>query len=138
MIKLISHIVLSAMMLLSATGLTISKHYCDNQLIDIGFITPADKCFEINACNNCHHDDEMENANHCDDETLKFEKTSDYFVSFYSFRFDNVLPTDLFFSSQILSEDQRTVKFTAYRLLNYKKPPVPNEVVLSQVQSFLF
>lgn len=138
MINIISHITLSAIMLLSGTGLTISKHYCKDQLIDVGLFTLADKCFETNACeSDCHHDTGMENSNHCDDDTIKIESTGDFLISSFAFSFDNVQLIDLFFSTQILSEGFSTANFSTPKLLNFKKPPLSHEVVLSQVQSFI-
>ncbi len=138
MINLISHITLSAIMLLSATGLTVSKHYCGDQLIDIGLITLADNCYETDACeSHCPYDIEMENSNHCDDETIKFEATSDFFVSSFTFSFGNIQLIDLFFTTQIISVEQSTANSSSFKVLNYKKPPTSQEVVLSQIQSFI-
>jgi hypothetical protein len=125
-------------MLLSATGLTISRHYCNDQLIDVGLITLADNCLETEACeNSCLHDKEMEKPDHCEDDTIKFETAGDYFVSSFSFDFNNVPSIDLFFTFQILSEDHSTPNSSTGKVLSYKKPPIPNEVVLSQIQSFI-
>jgi len=138
MIKLLSHITLSALLLISATGITINLHYCQDQLIDMALITPAEDCCESVAHeNHCHHDLDIGDSNHCDDETVKFESTSDYVVSSYSFSFENDYAFDLFFTAQIIVEDYNTIETTTAIVQNFKKPPNPQEVVLSQIQSFL-
>lgn len=138
MARLISHIVLSVLMLISASGLTINFHYCQDQLFDFALIVPADNCRETGAHDNHYdHNGEMDKSNHCDDETIKIESTSDYFVSSLSFDFEKVHLTDLFFTTPLIFEDQSITNSTAVAVLNYKKPPVPQEVVLSQIQSFL-
>jgi hypothetical protein len=79
----------------------------------------------------------MENSNHCDDETIKLESTDDFFVSSYSFDFDEVHHIDLFNRTTILLEDPCSANKTPGEIFNYKKPPLLPEVVLSQIQSFL-
>lgn len=138
MFRLISHIILSGLILLSLTGLTVNLHYCQDELYDIALYSPAENCCDNGAHDHhCHPDPDMENSNHCDDETVKLESTDDFFVSSYSFDFDEVHHIDLFNSTTILLEDQRSANNTAGEVFNYNKPPILSEVVLSQIQSFL-
>ena len=138
MFKLISHIILSGLILLSLTGLTFNLHYCQDTLYDIALNSPAESCCENGAHDHhCHPDPDMENSNHCDDETVKVESTDDFFVSSYSFDFDDVHHIDLLFATHILSENQHSSNNNESEVLNYKKPPILPEVVLSQIQSFL-
>jgi len=138
MFKLISHIILSGLILLSLTGLTINLHYCQDTLYDIALNSPAESCYENGAHENCcHSGPDMENSNHCDDETVKVESTDDFFVSSYSFDFKDVHHIDLFNRTLTFLENQRTANSTNSEVLNYKKPPILPEVVLSQIQSFL-
>jgi hypothetical protein len=138
MFRLISHIILSGLILLSLTGLTINLHYCQETLYDIALNSPAESCCENGAHDHhCHPDPDMENSNHCDDETVKVESTDVYFVSSYSFDFDDVHHINLLFATQLLPENQRTANKTESEVFNYKKPPMLPEVVLSQIQSFL-
>jgi hypothetical protein len=138
MIKLISHIILSGLILLSVTGLTINVHYCQDSLYDISLNSPAESCYENGAHENCcHPDSDMENSNHCDDETVKVESTDDFFVSSFLFDFENVHQIDLLTAIHILSENQQTANKIESEVLNFKKPPTTPEVVLSHIQSFL-
>ena len=138
MARLISHIILSIVVLISATGLTVNLHFCQNKLYDFALIVPADNCRET-GMHEYHfdHDSDMDNSNHCNDETIKVEPTGDYFVSTFLFNFKSINLTNLFFTTQLLFEDQGTTDFVAVKIHNYKKPPTPEEVDLSQIQSFL-
>ena len=138
MFRLISHIILSGLILLSLTGLTVNLHYCQDELYDIALNSPAENCCDNGAHDHhCHPDPDMENSNHCDDETVKLESTDDFFVSSYSFDFDDVHRIDLLFATQIHSELQHTSNNNESEVFNFKKPPILPEVVLSQIQSFL-
>ena len=138
MIRLISHIILSGLILLSVTGLTVNLHYCQNSLYDIALNSPAESCYENGAHENCcHADPDMENSNHCDDETVKVESTDDFFVSSFSFDFEDFHQIDLLFAIHILSENHRTSNNYESEVLNFKKPPILPEVELSQIQTYL-
>ena len=138
MIRLISHIVLSGLILLSLTGLTVNLHYCQETLYDIALNSAAENCCESGAHDHgCHPGPDMDNSNHCEDDTVKVESTDDFFVSSYSFDFDDVHRIDLLFSTHIFSGNQHTANKNESEVLNFKKPPTTPEVVLSQIQSFL-
>jgi len=123
---------------LSLTGLTFNLHYCQDTLYDIALNSPAKSCCENGAHeHHCHLDPDMNNSNHCDDETVKIESTDDFFVSFYSFDFEKLQHIDLFYTTNTLTDNQRSANNTESEVLNYKKPPTAPEVVLSQIQSFL-
>jgi hypothetical protein len=136
MIKLLSHITLSAVLLLSAMGLTINMHFCEGHLYDLALIAPAHDCCETDGTEDtCHHDQDQNRSHQCDDESIKVESTNDFFVSNYSFDFENSYSFDLFIATQVLIENPKTVNSSVSEVINYKKPP--QEVVLSQIQSFL-
>ena len=137
MIRLITHIVLSGLILLSVTGLTINFHYCQDSLYDIALNSPAESCYENGAHENCCHPDSDMETNHCDDETLKVESTDDFFVSSFSFDFEDIHQIDLLFAFHILLENQRTSNTYESEVLNFKKPPILHEVELSQIQTYL-
>jgi len=138
MIKILSHIVLSALLLVSATGMTINMHYCNGHLYDLALNAPAHDCCGSDMDDNmCHHDHDMAKSDQCDNETIKIESTNDFFVSSYTFDFDNVHSIDLFFPTQLLIEESVTTESPVRGILNGKKPPPTQEVVLSQIQSFL-
>ena len=138
MIRLISHIILSGLILLSFTGLTVNLHYCQDGLYDIALNSPAKNCCESGMHDHhCHPDPDRDNSNHCDDETVKVESTDDFIVSSYLFDFDDLHQIDLFNRTLIFIENQQSSKNYESEVLDYKKPPIPPEVVLSEIQSFL-
>jgi hypothetical protein len=125
-------------MLITATSLTINLHYCEGQLYDFALIVPThDCCEDVAHKNHCNHEGEMDNSNHCDDKTINFESTSEFVATDISFSFENTHSFDLFFTTRLFINDQSTSESTTTTLLNLKKPPNPQEVVLSQIQSFL-
>jgi len=112
-------------------------HFCQGYLYDLALIAPAHDCCETDGIEDtCHHDQDQDKSHHCVDDTIKVESTNDFFVSSYSFDFENSHSFDLFFTTQLLIENPMTDESTVVGVLNYKKPP-PQEVVLSQIQSFL-
>ena len=52
MLKRISHIGLSLLLLISTVGFAVSKHYCGDALVDITYNENADSCCDDSAC--CH------------------------------------------------------------------------------------
>jgi len=136
MIKLLSHITLSAILLLSATGMTINMHFCEGHLYDLALIAQAHDCSETDGNEDtCHHDQDQNKSHQCNDETIIVGATNDFFVSNYSFDFENSDSFDVFFTTLLVIENPKTVNSKVFRVLNYKKPP-PQELVLSQIQSF--
>ncbi|KAF0237651.1 MAG: hypothetical protein FD181_1708 [Prolixibacteraceae bacterium] len=59
MLKKASHIILSALLLISSIGLVVSKHYCRNDLISIAFDKEAGSCCGNADC--CHHENQYYN-----------------------------------------------------------------------------
>lgn len=138
MFKIAGHIIVSAVLLVSSAGLTINMHFCEGHLYDLALFAPAYSCCEthgIKAC--CHHNHDQNKAHHCEDESIKLESTNDFFVSNVSFDFENSHTFDLLFATQLLIENPLTTESTVVGVLNYKKPPPPQEVVLSEIQSYL-
>ena len=50
MYKTVSHIILSLLLLISTTGLAISKHYCGGELISTSLYAGADACCDSDDC----------------------------------------------------------------------------------------
>ncbi|MFB6318587.1 hypothetical protein [Saccharicrinis sp. FJH54] len=50
--RLIVNIAVSLMMIVATTGITISKHYCHNHLVDVSVNHHSDKCCDT-GCNSC-------------------------------------------------------------------------------------
>lgn len=52
MLKRISHIALSLVLLATTIGMVVSKHYCNENLVSVSFFTEADSCCDMDNC--CH------------------------------------------------------------------------------------
>ena len=125
------------MLLFAATGMTINMHFCQDHLYDIAFNSPAHDCCEDDTDENtCHHDHDMAKSHHCEDESIKIESSQDYVSSGFTFNFEDSHSFELFSTSQLMLESPVAENTSATRIFSYKKPP-PQEVVLSQIQSFL-
>ena len=58
MMKRIFHILLSASILIATSGLTVSKHYCKGNLVDIAINVEAESCCGMDGdC--CHNENEF-------------------------------------------------------------------------------
>ncbi len=138
MIRLISHITLSALLLLSATGMTINMHYCHDQLVDLAIMAPAESCCGsgLNE-NHANSDESICNSGHCVDETVSFESTSDYVVSIFSINLDNDHSSDVFYSATFIVEYKSIRENSQTDILDFRKPPTHRGVVLSEIQTFL-
>ena len=134
MIRKIFHIVIAVFILISSTGFTINMHYCHDQLIDMAVLAPAHSC--------CDTEENSENQSQascpgCQDESIVVEPGDDYEVSASTFNFENSHNTNLILSSVIFNYFQGIDESTKNEVPWYKKPPPYQEVVLSQIQSYL-
>ena len=137
MFKKILHIVTAFLILISITGFTINMHYCHEQLIDLGVFTPAQSCCDPGDQGPCHEGGDLSKMSHCKDESLQVGSTDDYTAPSYIFNFENDHQIDLFLTAAILFNFQDSDKIITTELPWYKKPPPYQEVVLSEIQSFL-
>ena len=55
MLRKITHIILSSMLLVTTMGYTVSRHYCGDRLISISINAEAESCCGINS--GCCHDE---------------------------------------------------------------------------------
>ncbi len=137
MLKVTGHIILSALLLIAATGMTINIHFCQGHLYDLAINTPADHCCDSHSEKHaCHQDPDKATSHNCDDKSISIAASHDFLVSAISFNFEDLHSFDLFTVTQTLIETPAEAEIPASRIFNYKKPP-PQEVVLSQIQSFL-
>ncbi len=134
MTRKVLHIVIAVFILISSTGFTINMHYCHDQLIDMAFLAPAHSCCDINEDDPSQSQDSCPG---CQDESIVVEPGDDYEVSAKAFNFENSHSTTLFLSSVILNYFQGIDESTKNEVPWYKKPPPYQEVVLSQIQSYL-
>ena len=137
MIKIFVHIVLSSLFLLSSTGFTINMHFCQEELIDLAVIAPAKSCCDSGQECCCHNDSESEQSNKCSDESIEIQSSGDFNISISHFEFNNNESFDLFFAHYFSSEKLIISEVTSFVFPNIEKPPLINEVDLSQIQVFL-
>jgi hypothetical protein len=96
LVRKISHIVFSLVLVMTTAGMTITKHYCGSRLVSVNILSEPEKC-----CNN---------SNCCHNETITFKLDSDILniVPDYSLR---IFPSsfspapDLFFINNSLFSD---------------------------------
>ena len=137
MFKKIIHIITAGLILISITGFTINMHYCHDQLIDLAVFSPAQSCCDAGDEGPCHADSDISKASHCKDESLQVGSTDDYVGPSFTFNFENNISIDLLISSTILYNFQGSDHLRPVEAPWHKKPPPYQEVVLSQIQSFL-
>ena len=76
MIKLIGHMVLSGLLLVTSTGMTINMHFCQGHLYDLALNAPAHSCCEPDAGETaCHHHHDMTKSHQCDDKSIRIESS---------------------------------------------------------------
>ena len=59
MLKKVSHIILSSLLLISSIGMVVSKHYCGTTLVSIAVDKEADSCCGDADC--CHNENQYYN-----------------------------------------------------------------------------
>lgn len=138
MAKFISHILLAALLVITATGMTINVHYCQGHLYDMALNAPAHHCCDTDMdTQSCHHDPVQPVKHHCEDETVTVESTSDYVIPACTFHFENNHSNDLFFVALLLDESPGAEAIATRRFFNAKEPPPLKEVDLARLQRFL-
>ncbi|MFC2080107.1 hypothetical protein ACFLRQ_01390 [Bacteroidota bacterium] len=128
MIKIISYIVLSSLLILSSTGLSINMHYCHDELVDVAVSAPASSC--------CDDGDE-DNCPSCHDKSIEIEPVSDFNISITAFDFNNDHSFELFLTDQSIAENLIIAETARSEMSNFEKPPLIKEVDLAQIQVFL-
>ena len=129
--------IIAALILVSTMGFTINLHYCHDQLIDLALFSPAESCCDKGDSNDCHAGDAFSKMNHCEDESIVVESTVDFVGSSYAFSFENSNSIDLLLTASIIFNDRGVHDHVVKEPPWLKEPPPYQEVVLSQIQSFL-
>ncbi len=57
MLKRISHITLSLLLLVSTMGMTVSKHFCGGSLVSVSVLGDDDSCCDMGNC--CHNETQV-------------------------------------------------------------------------------
>src|SRR5690554_487223 len=81
MLKKVSHIIIAFVLLLSTTGLTVSKHYCHDLFISASLFSEAESCCGEADC--CHNE-------------IAFFQVDDDFVSFGIWQLPRIVDHILF------------------------------------------
>ena len=81
MLKKISHIITSILLVVATTGITVSVHYCHEQLIDYGIFSEAETCCTtgMNDTGHMQCSPEMTPGSHCEHKTISVEPVEDFF-----------------------------------------------------------
>lgn len=137
MIKKIIHSIVAVLILVSTTGFTINLHYCHDQLIDLALYSPAQSCCDTGDGNGCHTGDALSKMNHCEDESIVVESTEKFVGSSYAFSFENSHSIELLIMASIIFNDRGVHGHVITEPPWYQEPPPYQEVVLTQIQSFL-
>lgn len=129
MIRKISHITIVFLLLVLTTGITVSKHYCGNKLVDIAVMA--------GAANSCSGDDstcDMDGC--CHNENHVYQLQEDYtsplvldHIGFFPIELAT-LTLDLFHEN-LLSEENLVIKY------DESPPPKLVSEVLSDIQVYL-
>lgn len=138
-----SHIVLALLLLVSTTGMTVSLHYCNHSLYDIGIFTRAESCCmtqenmtETNVHDHCAAD--LQQKGHCEDETIALDHVDDFLATAFQADLTTQITTTL---SNILASAE-TILFQPFSSKSAEIPPRDNAPpgVMSEpsfLQSFL-
>ena len=137
MFRKVLHIVLACFILVSTTGLTISLHYCHDKIYDLSIFAPAHSCCEAGSGAQCHAPGNMDTSKHCEDESIVVESTDDYVGSSFVVNLENTHSIDLLLTASVLFHVQGPDVEVLLEPPWHKEPPPYQEVVLSQIQSYL-
>ena len=137
MFRKVLHIVLASFILVSTTGFTISLHYCHNEIYDLAVFAPAHSCCEAGSGATCHAPGDMDTSNHCEDESIVVESTDDYVSSSFAVDLENTHSIDLLLTACVLFHVQGPDNEVLIAPPWHKEPPPNQEVVLSEIQSYL-
>ena len=121
MFKKASHIVLSLLLLSSTMGLTISAHYCGENLKSISVVNDADSCCDIpDGC--------------CHDESGTFRINDDFASSTFNFESRLIVSLTLDYTIPIIEE--LSAKYFPISTF-IEPPPHPLKQVLSTIQVYI-
>jgi hypothetical protein len=124
MLKKVSHIILSSLLLISSIGMVVSKHYCGTTLVSVNVDKEADSCCGAGAdC--CHNENEF------------FQVKDDFVVAANQISFENSFALDVLFYQAIpflmsTIGDNESVFIAS----NESFPPPLIQTVLSSLQTY--
>ena len=110
MLKKLSHIVLSTLLLLSTIGLAVSRHYCGEKLVEISLTGEVGSCCDMQS--NC-----------CHDESQTFQLDQDYPVPVVMNHVDYFVFV-IFEIQTFLTDFQQTTNLTSNLFEVSESPPI--------------
>lgn len=137
MIRKALHIMAAAAVVISTMGITINRHFCQDQLIDLALYATAESCCDVSNEAPCDPQEGLSQMDHCDDDSIVLEALEDFLGTSLAINFGSNQSTDLLFwialhySSPGANEDIKSM------VPDYYLPPPYQEVELSQIQFFL-
>ncbi|MGM0377609.1 MAG: HYC_CC_PP family protein [Bacteroidota bacterium] len=86
MFRTVTNIIMSCLLLVSTTGLAVSKHYCGDDLVAVEIAAEADSCCDDGAC--------------CQTETQHLHLDDDFVASNLPVDFRNLFSVDFFLNAK--------------------------------------
>ena len=121
MLKRISHISLVLLLLAATTGMTISEHYCGDNLKSVSLFSSPESCCDIpDGC--------------CHDESITIDIEDEFSVSSFTFEFAQ-FAVEITAFVEIFKFDVPEV--ICFNSLSYIPPPPNIQTVLSSLQTYL-
>lgn len=124
MLRKVSHIILSSLLLISTMGLVISKHYCSGDLVSVSVFYEANSCCGVSDC--CHNEDLIVKVK--DDFSSPVISTIPVLAEI------NILGNGLLNTESLLKEPKLDNK-SIFR--DFSPPPKTTQTVLSLKQVYL-
>lgn len=124
MFKKVSHIILSALLLIASIGMVVSKHYCGTTLVSVNIDKEVDSC-----CG--------EGADCCHNENVFFQVKDDFVVAANQISFENSVALDVLFY-QAIHFSMSTVDDNTDILIAFNESPPPPliQTTLSSLQTY--
>jgi len=121
MVKAVGHILLALLLFISTTGITVSQHFCGDDLKSLSILTAPESCCDIpGGC--CHN------------KTIVVDIEDEFTTSLFAYYFEQLAISQPFNLLYAIDEPQQNNHWVSY----YKTPPPPLiQVVLSSLQAYL-
>lgn len=121
MLRKVSHIVISILLLTATMGLTLSSHYCGEKLKSISVVADPVSCCDIpNGC--------------CHDEAETFRVENDFASSSFLFESKLLVSLILDYSNSYIAELSAKI----FPISSFIEPPPPTiKQVLSRIQVYI-
>jgi hypothetical protein len=137
MIRATIHTALAALVMVSATGVTVDMHFCQDRVYDAALFSPATSCCETGEHRAAHcHEAEVTGMDHCDHDTIHLDREEDLFFSAFSFApvfgWHKEIPQYSVLKTPVLSGEGKTMPAE-----RYKHPPSGKQDIHSRIQSYL-